>query len=62
MPVLNEADLLRMRTHIMRCGECLNFILKNYCRECDEFFAYGHDKCCKMNRHQHEKHEGHRTY
>jgi hypothetical protein len=62
MPVLDEHDLREMRTQIERCEDCLNFVLHNYCRECDEFYVYGHDKNCKWNSREHEKHEGHRTY
>lgn len=62
MPALDEHDLREMRTQIEFCYQCLNFMLRNYCRECDEFFQYGHDKNCKNNPHQHEKHAGHRTY
>lgn len=62
MPALNEEDLKRVRAWVVFCPECLNFELHNYCRECDEFFTYGHDKNCKLNPHQHEEHQAHRTY
>lgn len=62
MPALDDETLRQSRAKIRYCSECLNFELENYCRQCDEFFIYGHDKNCKRNPHQHEKHEGHRTY
>lgn len=62
MPALDRTDLERLRMQIEFCNDCVNWVLHNYCRECDEFFVYGHGKNCKRNPHQHEKHEGHRTY
>lgn len=61
MPLLDRDQLLWMRVQVDHCDECLNWVLKNYCRQCDEFFQYGHDKNCKVNRREDEKHQGHRT-
>ena len=62
MPLLDYDMIRRMRAKIDYCRQCLNYTFKNYCRECDEFFLYGHDPNCRDNPHQHEKHAGHRTY
>jgi len=57
MPLLGMNDLVSMRNEPpRRCDKCLMLVVKNYCRECDEFFEAGH--ACEG----HDQHKGHRTY
>jgi len=62
MPLLDDDTLHAMRSKIKHCDRCLGTVLKNYCRECDEFFEYGHLEECAFNLHQHDDHKNHRTY
>lgn len=62
MPALDLEGLKHLRAWIVFCAQCQNWELRNYCRECDEFFIYGHDEKCPRNPHQHEEHQRHRTY
>lgn len=45
------------------CPECGQRIVKNYCRQCDEFFYAGHEPTCpRMTGTWSDDHAGHRTY
>ena len=61
MPLLDDDMIRTMRAKIDHCDQCLGTILCNYCRQCDEFFTYGHAKNCIIKGYQ-DKHKGHRTY
>jgi hypothetical protein len=43
-----------------QCRDCLQWIRKNYCRSCDEFFL--ECDCTRQNGKRPHKHHGHRTY
>lgn len=58
MPLLSKEQ---QKTYLgpvpnLRCNECHEYLIRNYCRECDEFFF---DQC-KCN--EPTGHEGHRDY
>lgn len=60
MPALDEKQLRWLRNQFEQCPMCIGWILRNYCRECDVFFWYGHWEGCpewKPN-----EHKDHRTY
>lgn len=59
MPSLDSGDLEMMERYISSCGKCKQWIEKNYCRECDEFFNVGHDPACTLSD---TTHQNHRTY
>jgi len=61
-PLLSDDDLQLMRVRLERCVVCGSQILRNYCRECDEFFEYNHYPRCERDPRQQEKHKGHQTY
>ena len=57
-PMLDDTTLKAMRSTPPRlCDECQVWVVKNYCRSCDEFFEAGH-QCPDLGL----KHIGHRTY
>lgn len=62
MPALNEEEILELQSFSLRwwCG-CT--VKKNYCRECDEFFFYGHRAGCSVSHDPtNTVHAEHRTY
>ncbi len=62
MPFLSDDQVLRLRSRIERCSWCGHqIVFRNYCRECDEYFEYGHIKKCPQGEAE-RKHIGHRTY
>lgn len=57
-----QAGMLGGESTCFACGETL---VKNYCRQCDEFFGEGHKPDCpEMDKSKpySENHRGHRTY
>jgi hypothetical protein len=62
MPALNETDIARMRDFRSTCPGCAATMRQNYCRECDEFFTFGHAPACSLKSDDDGAHLGHRTY
>ncbi len=62
MPLLDDDQVLRLRSRIEHCSWCAHqIIFNNYCRQCDEYFEYGHIKQCPHGEAE-RKHAEHRTY
>lgn len=62
MPLLDDEMLKHMRAEVKHCQLCTGQLLTNYCRQCDEFFEYGHYEGCKGDSGTAAQHKGHRTY
>lgn len=66
MPTLNDEQLAHMRSkEPYACGQCGEIVSQNYCRQCDEFYTYGHRDDCPTMQAQGlytNNHRGHRTY
>lgn len=61
MPLLSESQIEELRKSARRCTVCGEQLLKDYCRQDDEFFERGHHPNCAI-RGQEDEHANHRAY
>ena len=61
MPLLNVSQLETLKGSSRVCTSCGAVIVKDYCRQDDEFFERGHTSDCMLRKHE-DEHSLHRTY